>query len=63
MIRNAEMERQMALVGSPSAAAFEQSIYAEKIDSVIASAKLAERTMTVLSRAAGYNPRAPLGKA
>lgn len=63
MVRNAELERQMARDEQPSAIAFEDSIHATKLDTVAEAAEAAEKALAQLARAAGFNPKAPLNKA
>lgn len=62
MARNAELERQLALTDECDAAAFEGGAEAKRYDALIANAEASEKALTVLSKAARFNPKAPLGR-
>jgi hypothetical protein len=62
MARNAEMERQIIDTGEPSAADFETSVHARKLQKIVADLRDAEKTLRTLARAVGFNPKAPLGR-
>lgn len=62
MVRNADLERQLALDGDCDAAAFEEGAVARKIDAVIEAASEAEKQLTLVARAAAYNPKARIGR-
>lgn len=60
MVRNAEMERQIIEHGECSAADFEDTAQARRLDDVSRSIAEAEKSLHMLARAAGYNPKKPV---
>jgi uncharacterized Zn finger protein len=63
LVRNAELERQLMDSGECDAKLWEDSLEARKWNEVSRSLEKIKRDLNVLSRAAGYNPKAPLGRA
>jgi putative heme iron utilization protein len=59
MVRNAEMDRQIHATGAADAEAFDESALAKRLDALVAEAEAAVRTCTLLSRAAGFDPKHP----
>ncbi len=62
MVRNADLERQLAFSGECDVQAFEDSVVARKIDKVTADVIEAERQLVLVSKAASYNPKARIGR-
>lgn len=62
MARNAEMERQLMGGGDPDPLAFEQGAQGKRLRLLQEQAGAAEKQLTVLARAAGYNPKRPIGR-
>lgn len=59
MARNAELERQLQASGECDPSEWEDHIQRKRMRAIQEAAEDAERTLNVLSRAAGYNPRRP----
>lgn len=59
MTRNAEMERQLSLTGECSAADFEDSAIARRLDKVRENTASAIRDLELLAQAAGFDPKNP----
>lgn len=62
MARNAELERQLIASGDCDAVAWEESAQNKRWASVNEDVATIQKNLTVLVRAAGFNPRAPLGQ-
>lgn len=62
MARNAEMERELQADGECDATAFEDTALARQIDKQITQAEEAVKALRLIARAAGYNPRKPIGR-
>ncbi len=59
MVRNAEMERQLYATGECSAAEFDATALARKLDAAMASVDALSKALALTARASGYNPRNP----
>lgn len=62
MVRNAELERQLALDGSCDAGAFEDGPHAKILDKIASDLHEAQRKLAMLSKAAAFNPKAKIGR-
>lgn len=63
MARNAELERQLIANGDCDAVAWDESAQNQKWDSVEEAVAAVRKDLATLSKAAGFNPKAPLGRA
>ncbi len=59
MLRSAEMERQIYATGKADAEAFDQQAQAKIIGAMVRDVAEAERRLSLLAKAAGFNPRHP----
>ena len=59
MARNAEMERQIIKDGEPNAAAWDSMTQAKNLKALVTLAKESEKRLTLIAKAAGYNPKRP----
>lgn len=62
MVRNADLQRQLDLDGDCSAASFEDSVVAQKLAKAIEDAAAAEKALTLVAKAAAFNPKARIGR-
>jgi len=63
MARNAQLERELLQTGECDAPAYDLSAEGRSFDALSDTVKEIERKLGVLARAAGFNPKAPLGPA
>lgn len=60
MARNAQLERELLASGECDAVAYDSSAEGLRFDRVKADLAEVERSLGILARAAGYNPKTPL---
>jgi hypothetical protein len=62
MVRNADLERQLALDGECSVEDFEDGVHAKQLKELAAQADKMSVALATLGRAAAYNPKARIGR-
>lgn len=62
MIRNADLERQLALDGECSVEAYDASALARKVDQALEDFKRIQKDFSVVATAVAFNPKSKVGR-
>ena len=62
MIRNADLERQLALTGECDVQEFEESALAQIVDQIVTDTTEAERKLMRVAQSVSFNPKARIGR-
>lgn len=62
MARNAEMERELSRGDDPKPVKWDEGPHGRRFDEVQSAAEAAEKALQILGKAAGFDPKSPLGR-